>query len=300
MKRHEYNVVLPVYKLDIDVAINNIPYIIKHIKPKAIVVISSNEVKKKLSDYKNIIFLDEDNLVNGLDFQNIEILIKKCHGNPKRSGWYFQQFLKMAYAFCCEEDCYLLWDADTVPLRDIEFIKDDKYILDLKSEYHKPYFTTIKKLIGIDKVLRESFICEHMIIDKDIMKELICLIEKNKNIDGIYFWEKILHSIIRKDIDMNGFSEYETYGSYSLRNYPERFCFRKLETLREGKLLFGNAGKKKALKWASESYDTISFEKSHQQDKLFSFICNNDVIRKVKLKWIWRLYKIIKPGDYYD
>lgn len=52
-------------------------------------------------------------------------------------------------------------------------------ILYKKTEYHKPYFDTLKKILNLDKSFNFSFICEHMIIKKDIMNEVIANIEKN-------------------------------------------------------------------------------------------------------------------------
>ena len=39
---------------------------------------------------------------------------------PRATGWYFQQLLKYSYAYeNVEDDYYLIWDADTIPLRPI-------------------------------------------------------------------------------------------------------------------------------------------------------------------------------------
>ncbi len=295
-----YNVVIPVHKSDWPLLKRNIPYIFKYINPKFIIIISSSELEKYLKNMDRILFLDENKVFGGLSYQRVEALLRQRNGSCKRTGWYFQQFLKMAYAYCCEDPCYLLWDADTIPLTNIPFIYKNKYILDLKDEHHRPYFETIKKLLGINKIKTESFIAEHMIIDKMIMKELIYNIEKNKDLDGEFFFEKIINAISRKDIDGSGFSEFETYGSYAVKFYREHFSFRRLSSLREGKILFGDNFDEKTLNWISKSFDIVSFEKKSKQDRDIAFICNNWLVRCFKLKWIWKLYKKIKQGVYYD
>lgn len=44
-------------------------------------------------------------------------------------GWYIQQFLKLsALSEIDEDEIALIWDADTVPLKNIEFEKDGKIV----------------------------------------------------------------------------------------------------------------------------------------------------------------------------
>ena len=96
----------------------------------------------------------------------------------------------------------------------IDFYKDGKTLFNLKEEYNKPYFNTMNKLLDIknSKVVKGSFISEHMLFSKEIVLELLDRIESNKKIDGEYFFEKILFSINKNDLNKSGFSEYETYG----------------------------------------------------------------------------------------
>lgn len=292
--------VIPVHKNDWPVLKRNIPYIFRYLNPKSIIIISSDEVEEEIKQMDRVAFLDENRVMEGLNLQSVKTLIKKRGGNYKRAGWYFQQFLKMAYAYCCEESCFLLWDADTVPLKKIRFLYKNKYILDLKSEYHKPYFLTIKTLFGINKINRKSFIAEHMIIDRKIMLELIKAIEENKSLEGISFYEKIINAVPRKALNGSGFSEFETYGTYAVNFYRERFFLRSLNSLRAGKLLFGDSPSKKTMSWISESFDIVSFEKSQEQDKIASRICYIAEMIGIKLEHVWGIYKKVKPGVYYD
>ena len=65
---------------------------------KNIVIISKAKVKPFCKDVK---FYDEDNLINNLSYENLFNALKNYNAE-KRTGWYFQQFLKMAYAEVCE------------------------------------------------------------------------------------------------------------------------------------------------------------------------------------------------------
>jgi hypothetical protein len=92
-------------------------------------------------------FYDEDSLIENLTLSKIRNIMKNITGTSERSGWYFQQFLKMAYAYKCQCGHYLIWDSDTIPLNKIIFWDNNgKCLFTMKTEYHIPYFKTIKKL----------------------------------------------------------------------------------------------------------------------------------------------------------
>ena len=191
----DFNVIIPVAEADLQQLIVGLDYIFENLQPRKIIIIANNNLKDFLPLSSRVEFLDEDNVFEKLTLHNIEQILEYLVGNQKRSGWYFQQFLKMAYAYICEDAYYLIWDADTVPLNKIEFRNDGKYYFTMKTEYHKPYFDTLEKLFSgeVKKHNQMSFISEQMIIDKKIMIEVIEKIKHNKNIKGKLFFEKILY-----------------------------------------------------------------------------------------------------------
>ncbi len=300
---NQYSIIIVAHSSDLQLARHNIPVIYYFLRPKQIVIISNKEALSKVKQMKvpYVKFIDEDTIVPNLSLDKIKNLI--CIRNAKNGkvGWYFQQFLKMAYAAICEDEWYLVWDIDTIPLRKLSFFtKDGKGILDVKSEYHKPYFRTIKKLLSINKIIKESFISEHMLINKKAMLELIEQIEKNSEIMGIEFFEKVIYALNIKDLEGNGFSEYETYGNFVLKNYPAIYAVRRLRTLREGKILLGASPNRKMLKWASNSYDIISLEKYHEIDPFFGKCAKCFLRNFISMRAIWDLYKRINAGKYYE
>ena len=47
----------------------------------------------------------------------------------------------------CQENYYLIWDSATIPVKEVKmFNNDSKPFFDLKTEYHKPYFITMKRI----------------------------------------------------------------------------------------------------------------------------------------------------------
>lgn len=257
-----FDLIIPIAKGDIDTAINNMKYISKNLQPNRIIIISSNEVETKVKGIDGVFFLDENEVIPDLTFEIVKNIIIKRGGNPKRAGWYFQQFLKMGYSFISETDYYLAWDADTVPLKQIDFFdENNKPFFSIKNEYNQPYFRTINRILQIDKQIRGSFIAEHMMFNCSYMNSLIKRIDENKDYSGIWF-EKIMYAIDIEDLSNSGFSEFETYGSFIEVFFKGSYTLRKLDTLRLAKLLFSVIPDEDVSNWLSQNYHTISLEKS--------------------------------------
>lgn len=263
--------IIPVAGKDCYIANKQLKLIEKNIHPNHIYIITNRCFffyfkKAKESINLPITLLDEDTLLENVSFKSIEDLQKVK--TERNIGWFYQQFLKMGFAQTqyAQSDYYLIWDADTLPLKPLNFFENGKPLLTLKEEYHKPYFETINKLFGLKKSNEKSFIAENMLINVEIMKEIIQAIEKNDAIDGNNWFEKIIFSLHPNY--KNDFSEFETYGTYVTNYYPDLYNFREMECFR-------NAGKKVSrlasidyIKKKFSDYDIISLEKRHNLKNL--------------------------------
>ena len=187
------------------------------------------------------------------------------------TGWYYQQFLKMQYALVCQDEYYMVWDGDTVPCKEINMFSDEtkQPYIDLKHEYHPEYFETMGKILpGFKKVIERSFISEHMLFKCEIMRTLISDIERNENISGETFWEKIINSIEPEKIYDSSFSEFETYGTYVALKYPSVYRLREWHSFRLGGCFFDiNTICDRDFDWLSKDFDAISFEKGQEVSK---------------------------------
>ncbi len=232
-----------------------------------VVFIGNEEVEKLAKDASPLLgvelsFINENDLI---DVNKVRKLMTKI--DPKsshRSGWYVQQFLKMQYCKICKDEYYLIWDSDTIPLKNIDMFNDSngKPFFDVKTEYHEPYFATMKKIFpNLGKKYDFSFISEHMLIKTYLMSDLIDKIQDNKNIDGDTWYEKIINSINPADLRHSGFSEFETYGTFVQEYHPKVYEIRQWHSLRgeENKYNFEKLSDAEIKKLA-ESYDAISFE----------------------------------------
>lgn len=256
----KYDVIIPTSKNDINFIPKVYKYVLKNLDDVNNVFIITNKqniTKLKKIQGGNLIIVDEDILAPNLTYENIkEILNNK--GVYIRVGWYFQQFLKMAFAlsnYCT--GYYLSWDADTLPLSKIKFFNIEHPIFTIKKEYNKPYFDTLYKLIGLKKSVPFSFISEHMMFRKDIMKHLIEVIN-NSDVNGSIWYEKILNSC--DDLEKPCFSEFETYGTFVWNNYKGLYHTQQLNTFRSAGIIKGRWIDDKTINKMSFDLDTASFE----------------------------------------
>ena len=274
---------------DLDNIERNVSFIKKNIKANDIYVVTKKvgaAVKKSLP---MCTFIDENSIIKGLDFDSVREELAKYSPVSKNTGWYFQQFLKYACAYICKNPYYLVWDADTIPLRNIDFFdKKGRPFFNLKREYVDYYFYTIKNLFGYDKKTKESFISEHMLFDRDIVKEMCQSIAAGDSFPKKLFWKKILNASFDfarcHESAQRNFSEYETYGVYCDYKYPKRYAKRKLATLRYGSEYLGDNPSAEVFEWAAKDFDTISFERYEKNKKVDCIIqkTKDPIIRRKK------------------
>ena len=266
----EYDVIIVITPKDYVRVRNNFERILKLSKAGRIIFVGSAEVgelmaKETWKDRAS--FVNEDDI---LPFENVRAVFKILLGvdDVPRGlvGWYYQQFLKMQYAFCSKNRYYLTWDGDTVPTKEFSMFKEgtETPFFDMKYENHEEYFVTMKKLLGYGKVVKKSFISEHMIFDREIMKELIGKIEK-ADIPGNCFYEKILRVVRPEALQSNSFSEFETYGTFVCMEHPSSYVMKDWHSIRYGSIYFHpDEMTDEDYEWISKDFDAVSFEKNQE------------------------------------
>ncbi len=259
-----FDVVMPVISAHNNIAGLSIQSLVRHVTPRHIYVITP---ENNFSFFENlpkncpVVLLNEDDLIPGVNLKSIADFIEHAGEKRARAGWYFQQFLKMSACFLQEiGDYYLIWDADTVMLRPIKFLNDQKKVLiKPSSEYHSPYFDTYRKLLEKARSVDFSFISEHFFIKSDYMRELIANIEESSSTNEHWVWN-IMNAVETKHLSGAGFSEYETYGNFVNTVHPGTFAIRPLKTIRYGARKFGPIPNRYDLYRLSLSYSYASFE----------------------------------------
>jgi FkbM family methyltransferase len=143
-----------------------------------------------------------------------EHMLFECQGKalPARRGWYRQQLIKLsALRAASNSERVIIWDADTVPLREIHLFSEiGSCIYYSGSDYHLPYFENIDRLLGLDKARPESFITQNFPILGSQIRSFFEYIEARHSKN---WWEAVISSI---DFDeISGFSEYEVLGTFA-------------------------------------------------------------------------------------
>jgi len=265
----EFDLVICAIERDIPTLEIGLSYMRKYLCPKRIVIITPRACHPVLASLRNkigtaceLILIDEDLLVEGLNNAYVRSLLVARGANPQRSGWYFQQFLKLCYSLNpAASDYYLVWDADTIPLRPMRFLGETgRVIFERSEEYNASYFLTLQKLIGKGKTYDYSFISEHMMMERSTVQELLKLICSPKVTSPREVAQRIIAAIDDEALSMSGFSEFETYGTFAASAYPDRYELRSLRSLRHGAMLFGRQPTVENLFALSHRYWWASFE----------------------------------------
>lgn len=278
----KYDVIVPMTADNMPVFQRNLEWMKKNLSCSRILVIGAARLKEPV-EALGAAFIEEDALIEGLTLQKVRNCLKARLGEEKRAGWYFQQFLKLAYAYVCKDSYYIVWDADTIPLHPIPHMIDGKPVFTKKEEMEPAYFETLQVLFD-GKVTRFgdfSFICENMIMHVDVMKEMLSAILAQPGLTGDSFWERILSAVSDEHLSQSGFSEFETYGNYVMTYYPELYGFRTLRGMRKGAEFFGLSPTQKQLAWAAKSYDTIAFERWSYHHRWVGRLCSNPVVMAI-------------------
>lgn len=244
---------LPVYRLTCESLRRHIPDAEVHVITR-----KSDFIRFRDACGSELTLWDENSLLRDMTLK--ELMVMKFPFFPQGAGWYFQQFLKFAFVEVSNSDKnYLIWDSDTVLLRPLEFFDPEGRVYHTKAnEHHRPYFETFEQLFGVEAKREFSFISQHQMIDKSILRQMLGEIENRHPEDGKWPWA-IMNNL--RGEGSNLFSEYETYGHYTKWKHPETVRFRGLEWTRNGERLAGYPPDPAKIATLSEKYSFAAFEK---------------------------------------
>ncbi|MDR1785579.1 MAG: hypothetical protein LBR23_03840, partial [Spirochaetaceae bacterium] len=81
-----FDVLLPVAPKDVDYVILTVHKIEKNINPRKIIVLANRSIKNRIPQKDNVVFYDEDTLLDDLSLHHITGLVQKIAG-PKSAVW---------------------------------------------------------------------------------------------------------------------------------------------------------------------------------------------------------------------
>lgn len=134
-----------------------------------------------------------------------------------RSGWLYQQLLKLSGNTICTRKHYLVIDADTVLIRPHRFLKRGKTVFYCRNWSQGEYFNMYRRLLGRKASASPSFVAHYMLFDRSKVARLKKTIEARHGLP----WYRAIIRLTNKAKQF-GFSEYETYGNFFRSQYPGR------------------------------------------------------------------------------
>jgi len=207
------DVVIPAINKDL----GTLPYVIDGVRKyvrhpiSRIFVVAPDSSKIKAVCYRKGCAFIHENTVLPLQKKQISYRSKSW----ERSGWLYQQMLKLGSSSVVKQRHYLVIDADTVLIRPHRFYANGKHSFYCRSWSQPEYFVTYRKLLGKKALRPRSFVTHYMLFDKTKLQSLKDKIEARH---GTKWYKAILKSINRSK--QFGFSEFETYGNYVYSAHP--------------------------------------------------------------------------------
>ena len=203
-----------------------------------------------------------------------------------RAGWYLQQILKIEFIRRQnEDDVILIWDSDTIPLKELNFI-NDQGILEIYEgihhpKIHEPYFNTINSILGINREINKSFISQNIVVKS---KWIISLCESIQNYTNEYNWINAVLNRTNFNSSISAFSEYETIGTYIYKYFKNEWKFKdNSDYYRNGTALIGCPSNINNKEWLNlvKYWDYITFENYEKVSvRGLNIGCGNDRIEK--------------------
>lgn len=230
--------------------IDSVRRMVKHPIGKFMIVAPDTKRMRALCKRKGCTFIHE-NTVLPITKKNISYSSSKW----ERSGWLYQQLLKLGGDRLGSSKYYLVIDADTILIRPHAFLTTDKKTIFYYRSWSQPeYFKTYKRLMGSKASSKASFVTHYMLLERAKVAKLKRIIESKH---GTRWYNAIMHSMNKKK--QFAFSEFETYGNFLSAYYPGRYVLKRALN----KSLSINAGsltEQKRRKLAA-AYRSISFHK---------------------------------------
>lgn len=179
--------------------------------------------------------------------------------NQDRVGWYLQQFVKISAVLTRDDqDVVLIWDADTVPLKRLEFINPSRQFIYYKGdEYRKSYFDFIERALGLKRTQNFSFIAQSLVLKAAWARELFKYLESKFQLPWM---DAVLSQL--DPAEPAGFAEFETLGSWIWHHHRDEIVISDRPWYRNGFSLVGNPLQLSNSVWngLAKSFDFVSFE----------------------------------------
>lgn len=218
--REKIDVLIPAIEKDLRVlpyVIDGIKRQVKHPIGKIMIVAPKSPKIEQLCRQKGCKFVNE-NTVLPITKNHIHYRNKRWD----RSGWLFQQLLKLGGDRIASQKSFLVMDADTVLIRPHIFKQDGKTVFYCRSWSQPQYFKNYRKLMGKKRSAPTSFVTHYMLFEKSKLASMKKAIEARH---GTSWYNAIIRNINKAS--MFAFSEFETYGNFLYTRNPRKLILKR-------------------------------------------------------------------------
>lgn len=147
-----------------------------------------------------------------------------------RAGWILQQFLTIQFTLNSSSAGVLQIDADTINLKDqIWLFNEERQVILCSTEYHRPYYEVVRKIIHLDKVPFESHVAHQMLMQPKKLRFGL----QQLGIESISeLYEQYLNSSHQfRNEDSRFCAKYELYAHLLIRYFPEKIIRIKMSNI---------------------------------------------------------------------
>lgn len=254
----DYEVVIPAAAKDY----NKLPYLFESLhyltpKPKKINVIYDNSSFKGV--FPNGYSVYEDNvLIEFIREQDVLDFNPRAAKMFRRPQWIYQQFLKLFQNITTTDD-YLILDSDLIINRPLDLLDENgkpKFFLG-NDQHHVPYFKYSQDMFGFGREYDYSFISEIMLFKKSMTHRLLgefYMSLRHSSDYGFEYDRKYMELFFNTEGRKNAIKElynltcigatdnwipadYEIYGNFIEKLYPDMYTKVKIKTLMKGRYI---------------------------------------------------------------
>lgn len=212
----EFDVIIPTLGKDFPLLKEYLTHLRKNLVGKINTVfivapaIGSEELQH-FCNQNNITFVDEKTVI-GYTPKEIDYVVEGC----SRSGWLFQQLLKLSGEKITQAQKYIIVDSDTLLISPHNFFEKGKDCFFETNEWHPEYFSAFKRLFGYSAPHPLSLTSHMMAFDTARISEMKKEIEARHQMT----WDKAYIQSCNTKVP-SGISDYDTYAQWMLYNHPD-------------------------------------------------------------------------------
>lgn len=135
------------------------------------------------------------------------------------TNWFWQQVIKLSVNSLTDAENFLIVDADLLFIKPIRFLAGRTFYFYSENEHYPAYFNLIRHLTGLEKAIDKSFISDHMLFNRTVLRELQYFVESKTKKNFLV----AINDLLAEGTPENFFSlsEYELYGTFFVHKYAD-------------------------------------------------------------------------------